>query len=152
MDRKSTINVWYIVAAFFMISLVQTFYQASKQFTTIPYSRFQELLDQDKIDKIFVAQNSIEGMLKEPEKDGLKQFVTTRVDPDFAEKLDKHKVIYFGQVPSTFLTDVLSWIVPTLLFFAVWIFVVRGFAQKQGFGGLMSIGKSRAKIYVEKDT
>jgi cell division protease FtsH len=56
-------------------------------------------------------------------------------------------------VPSTFLADILSWVLPTLLFFGVWIFVIRRFAQKQGFGGgLMSIGKSRAKIYVERDT
>lgn len=152
MDRKAKINIWYIVGAFLVMSLVQSLYQASKEFTTIPYSRFQELLDQDKIDKIFVAQNSIQGMLKEPDKDGLKQFVTTRVDPDLAEKLDKHKVIYFGRAPSTWLSDILSWVLPTLLFFGLWMFVIRGFAQRQGFGGLMSIGKSRAKVYVEKDT
>ena len=152
MDRKAKINVWYIVAVFIGMALLQTFYQGSKQVTTIPYSRFQELLDQDKVGKVYVTQNSIEGVLKQPEKDGLKQFITTRVDAGLAAKLDQHKVTYFGQVPSTWLADILSWIVPTLLFFGVWMFVIRGFAQKQGFGGLMSIGKSRAKIYVVKDT
>ena len=38
------------------------------------------------------------------------------------------------------------------MFFAIWAFFFRNFAQKQGLGGMMSIGKSRAKIYVEKET
>jgi cell division protease FtsH len=38
------------------------------------------------------------------------------------------------------------------LFYLVWIFLFRRIAERQGFGGLMSIGKSRAKVYVEKDT
>ena len=103
-----------------------------------------------KIDKVWVEQNSIEGSLKEKEKDGLKQFVTTRVSPDLAAELDKHHVTFYGEVPSTLLSDILSWVLPTLLFFGVWMFVIRRFGQ--GASGLMAIGKSRAKIYVETDT
>ena len=152
MDRKTQINVWYFVAAFIGFSLLQGFYQSSKQYTTIPYSQFETLLDQDKIDKLWIEQNTIQGTLKKPEKDGLTQFVTTRVTPDLAARLDQHHVTYFGEVPSTWLPDLLSWILPTLLFFGVWMFVVRRFGQQGMGGGLMSIGKSRAKIYVEKDT
>jgi hypothetical protein len=46
----------------------------------------------------------------------------------------------------------LSWIVPALMFYLVWVFLGRRLADRQGFGGLMSIGKSRACVYVEKDT
>jgi cell division protease FtsH len=152
MDRKTKINVWYIVAALFAFTLVQSFYQASKQYTTIPYSQFQTLLDQDKIDRVWVEQNTIEGTLKKPEKDGLKQFVTTRVNPDLAAILDKHHVTYSGEIPSTWLTDILSWVLPTALFFGLWMFVIRRYGQQGLGGGLMAIGKSRAKIYVESDT
>jgi cell division protease FtsH len=150
MDRKTKLNIWYIVAALVGFMLVQGFYQQSKQYTTIPYSQFQMLLDQDKIDKVWIEQNTIRGTLKEPEKDGLKQFVTTRVSPDLATVLDKHHVTYSGEIPSTWLTDILSLVLPTLLFFGVWMFVIRRFGQ--GASGLMAIGKSRAKIYVERDT
>jgi cell division protease FtsH len=149
-NRKTQINIWYVVAALIGFSLLQSFYQQSKQYTTIPYSQFQTLLDQGKIDQVWIEQNTIEGTLKAPEKDGLKQFVTTRVTPDLAAELDKRNVTYSGEIPSTWLADILSWVLPTLLFFGVWMFVIRRFGQ--GAGGLMSIGKSRAKIYVEKDT
>jgi cell division protease FtsH len=149
MDRKTKINIWYIVAALAMFALVQSFYQSSKQYTAIPYSRFQTLLDQDKLDQVWIAQNTIEGTLKKPEKDGLKQFVTTRVAPDLAGELNKHHVTYTGEIPSTWLADLLSWVLPAVIFFGLWMFVIRRFGQ--GAGGLMAIGKSRAKIYVETD-
>ncbi len=152
MDRKTKINLWYIVAALVGFALVQSYYQASKEYTTIPYSQFQTLLDADKIDKVWIQQNTIEGTLRDPEKDGLKQFVTTRVTPDLATMLDKHHVTYSGEIPSTWLTDILSWVLPTALFFGLWMFVIRRFGQQGLGGGLMSIGKSRAKIYVENDT
>jgi cell division protease FtsH len=150
MDRTAKISVWYILAAVFVLLLMQGFYQQSKQYTTIPYSQFQKLLDADKIDKVWIGQNTIQGTLKQPEKDALKQFTTTRVAPDLAGELDKHNVTYSGEVTNTWLTDILSWVLPALVFFGLWMFVIRRFGQ--GTGGLMAIGKSRAKIYVETDT
>jgi cell division protease FtsH len=149
-DKTTKINIWYIIAAFFAFTLLQRFYQASKQYTVIPYSRFQTLLDDNKIDKVWVARNDIQGVLKAPEKDGLKQFITTRVSPDLVSELNKHHVTYFGEAPSTLIPDLLSWVVPPLLFVGLWMFFIRRMGQ-QG-GGLMSVGKSRAKIYVETDT
>ena len=130
MNPKTRFNIWYFVAAFVAFSLVQGFYQRSKQYTTIPYSQFQTLLDHDKIDQVWIEQNTIEGTLKEPEKDGLKQFVTTRVTPDLATALDKHLVTYSGEIPSTWLTDILSWVLPTALFFGLWMLVIRRFGQQ----------------------
>jgi cell division protease FtsH len=148
--KQPTINIWYVVAAIMGFTLIQSFYQSSKQYTTIAYSEFQTLLDQDKIDQLWIEQNTIQGTLKKPEKDGLKQFVTTRVAPDLAAELDKHHVTYTGEIPSTWLADLLSWVLPAVVFFGLWMFVIRRFGQ--GAGGLMAIGKSRAKIYVETDT
>jgi len=150
MDRKTKFNIWYVVAALLLFSLVQAFYQQAKQYTTIPYSRFQSLLDENKIDKVWIAQNTIDGTLKVPEKDGLKQFVTTRVAPELAAELNKHHVTYTGEIPNTWLADILSWVLPAVIFFGLWMFVMRRFGQ--GAGGLMAIGKSRAKVYVVTDT
>ena len=91
------------------------------------------------------------GSFKEPQ-DGKTQFVTTRVDPAVAQELAKSGVQFTGVAEDTFLRDLMSWVVPILIFFAIWAFVFRRFAEKQGFGGLMSVGRSRAKIYVEKQT
>jgi cell division protease FtsH len=78
------------------------------------------------------------------------RFVTTKVAPDLAAKLDKHHVTLSGEIPSTWLADILSWVIPTALFFGLWLSFIRRFGQ--GASGLMAIGKSRAKVYVEKDS
>src|SRR5690606_5503390 len=75
-----------------------------------------------------------------------------RVEPETAERLEKYGVPYRRVIESTFLRDLLSWVVPVALFFGLWMFVFRRFAERQGMGGFMSVGRSRAKVYVEKDT
>jgi cell division protease FtsH len=55
-------------------------------------------------------------------------------------------------VENTWLTALLSWILPALFFVGIWMFFIRRFAERQGMGGFMSIGRSRAKVYVESDT
>lgn len=151
MERKTQLNVWYIIFALFVIVLFQNWWVASRQVEVIPYSQFEELLKNNEIEEVRIRQDTLEGKLKKP-IDGRERFVTTRVDPQLAERLSKYDVKFTGVVESTFLRDLLSWVVPVLFFFGLWIFLFRRLAEKQGLGGLMSVGKSRAKVYVEKDT
>src|SRR6516162_5875459 len=151
LDKKVHINFWYVIAAVLGMLLIQDLYIETTKLTPIPYSRFQTLLDEDKIDKIAIGQNYISGSLKEPAPDGLKEFVTARVDPDLVQTLNKHGVTYSGVIESHWLRDLLSWILPAIFFVGIWMFAIRRMGQG-GLGGLMQIGKSRARIYVEKET
>ena len=150
-DKKVHIHFWYVIAAILGMLLIQDLYLASTQRTPIPYSQFQTLINEDKIEKIGIGQNYITGELKEAQPDGLKDFITTRVDPDLAQSLDKHHVVYSGIVENNWLRDLLSWILPAIFFVGIWMFAIRHMGQG-GLGGLMTIGKSRAKVYVEKET
>jgi cell division protease FtsH len=78
--------------------------------------------------------------------------VTARVDAALAEKLAAKGVVVTGVPSGGLFQTILSWVVPALMFYLIWVFLGRRLADRQGFGGLMSIGKSRAKVYVEKDT
>src|SRR5580693_3479501 len=131
---------------------IQSLYLQSTKLTPIPYSRFETLLDENKIKEVAITQDRIQGTLKEAEPDGLKDFVTTRVQPpEFADALNKHGVTYSGVVESHWIADLLSWILPAIFFVGIWMFAIRRMGQG-GLGGLMTIGKSRAKVYVEKET
>ena len=130
---------------------VQYAYAISQRVEPMPYSQFQLLLHDKKIAEIGVSDRYIQGKLKSPLPNGRSAFVTTRVDPQFADELQKYGVTYTGEVESKLLQDVLSWIVPVVLFFAIWTFLVRRMGQGMG-GALMAIGKSKAKVYVESDT
>jgi len=150
MKKQTVFHVGYWIAALVGILLLQHFYSAAQRIEAIPYSQFQQLLHDGKVAEIGVSDRYIQGKLKEPLPSGKTEFVTTRVDPEFANELQKYGVTYTGQVESTLLQDLLSWILPVALFFGLWMLVARRMGQ--GVGGLMSIGKSKAKVYVETDT
>ncbi|MCG6860260.1 MAG: ATP-dependent zinc metalloprotease FtsH [Chromatiaceae bacterium] len=152
MDKKTQINVWYLILTGTAILLFQNWWITSREVEVMPYSEFETLLEQGGIAEVSIHQDRLEGKLKTPLKDGRQYFVTTRVDPQLADRLAAHKVTFSGVVESTFLRDLLSWVLPVLFFFGLWMFFIRRMAEKQGFGGLMTVGKSKAKIYVEKDT
>ena len=152
MEKKQQIHFWYVIAAVLLMLFIQSLYLQSTKLTPIPYSRFEALLDANKVNAVAITQNQIQGTLKEAEPDGLKDFVTTRVQPpELAENLTKHGVTYSGVVESHWIADLLSWILPAVFFVGIWMFAIRRMGQG-GLGGLMTIGKSRAKIYVEKET
>src|SRR5262249_13988878 len=104
-----------------------------------------------KVDRVAVSDRYIQGFLKEPLPSGKKEFVTTRVDSEFARELQKSGVTYSGEVESTLVQDLLAWIVPAVVLFGVWTLLARRMSQGLG-GSIMSIGKSKAKVYVESDT
>ncbi len=151
MDKKFHINFWYVIAAVLGMLWIQSLYLETTQRTPIPYSRFQTLLNDNQIAKVDIGPNYITGSLKKEAPDKLKDFVTARVPPDLVQSLDKHGVTYTGVVENHFIRDLLSWILPAIVFVGIWMFAIRRMGQG-GLGGLMQIGKSRAKIYVEKET
>ncbi len=150
MSNQTRFHIGYWIAAMLGLLVLQYFYVTAQKVASIPYSQFEQLLKDGQIAKVGVSDRYIQGTLKEP-LDGKSEFVTTRVDPRFAEELQKYNVTYTGEATSTLLQDLLSWIVPAALFFGVWMFLSRRVTQGLG-GGLMSIGKSKAKVYVESDT
>lgn len=151
MDKKVQFNFWYIVIAILAMLFLRNLYDQYTRIEPIPYSRFQDYLEQGRVAEVAITENRIYGKLSGTGVDGIKEFVTTRVEPELADILDKHNVTYTGIIESTWLRDVLSWILPMALFIGVWLFIIRRMSGGMS-SGLMSVGKSRAKVYVEKET
>src|SRR5215471_21488685 len=78
-ERKQQFATWYIFAAFLGVMLIQFLWLRFSQVETIPYSQFQQLLDENKIVSVTVGSDTIQGTLKEPLKEGRKLFYTVRV-------------------------------------------------------------------------
>ena len=153
MDKKTTINIWYVVAAIFGVLLLQNLFLQTQQVETIPYSQFQRYLEEGRVDNIVVTETQVRGVIKDAQPNEPSAFVAPRVEPDLAEQLKQYGVEFTGGTDNTFLRDILSWVIPILLFFGLWMFLIRRLAERGGMGGgLMQIGKSKAKVYVETDT
>jgi cell division protease FtsH len=153
MEKQTQFNIWYLILATLAVLFLHDVWVQMRTVEPVPYSQFQDLLKDGKVKEISITNNYIQGELNQPLADGRTKFVTTRVEPALAKDLDQYNVKFTGVVESTFLRDILGWVIPAVAFFAIWIFVMRKFAEKQGLGGgFLSIGKSKAKVYVETDT
>lgn len=151
-DKKAQINFWYVLIAVFSILFIQNLYTQYTKVEPIPYSRFQALLEQNKVAEVAITDQQIFGKLKDSSSEKYTEFVTTRVESDLAEMLEKYDVTYTGVVQSTWLRDILSWVIPMAIFIGIWLFIIRRLNKNIMGSGMMSIGKSRAKVYVEKET
>jgi cell division protease FtsH len=144
---------WFFLIAALAVIFVRDLWLQYRTVEPLPYSEFVRQLEAGNVEDITIAQHLIQGTLKQPLVDGRKRFVTTRVDPALARELQPYGVKFTGVTESTLLRDVLSWVVPALVFVGIWFFVIQRLQGKGGLGGgLLSIGKSRAKVYMESDT
>jgi cell division protease FtsH len=152
MERGTQFNIGYLLFALLAMFILQQWWQQAQTIEVVPYSEFEQLLADEKISEVLVSDSRITGKLKAPEG-AKKTVVANLVPPEVADRLSKYGVQYTRVQESTFLRDVLSWVLPALVFFGVWFLLVRRMAGQQGLGGgFMAIGKSRAKVYVEKKT
>ncbi len=153
MEKKTQFSLWYFVFAVFAIFTLHDLWVQVRTVEPLPYSEFQRLLKAGEVTEISIADNTIQGSLKQPLQDGRQKFVTTRVDASLAKDLAQYDVKFTGVVENTFLKDLLGWVLPAVIFVGIWIFAMKKFAGKQGLGGgFMNLGKSKAKVYVEANT
>ena len=152
MDKKMHFNVGYAIAAFIAITLFQSWWAGHQTTETIPFSQFEQYLKEGKIAAVNVRENYLDGQLVNPMPDGRKLYSTVMVAPDVADMLEKYNVKITGVVENHLVGNILSWVLPAAIFVGIWMFAIRRFGGQGGMGGLMSIGKSKAKIFVEQNT
>ncbi|HJR31552.1 MAG TPA: ATP-dependent zinc metalloprotease FtsH, partial [Pseudomonas sp.] len=151
MKKNEQWNLSYFAIAFIILSLVQMFYFERQAVEPLPYSQFLQLLNEQKVSDLQIDKDRISGKLQEP-IGGRERFSTVRVDPALATELSQSGVGFTGVNQNTFMSGLLGWLLPFMLIMVFWHFLFRGLAEKQGLGGLMNVGKSRARIFVERDT
>ena len=125
MKEQAQFHMGYWLLAILAFMGIQYLLAMQQQVATIPYSEFEEHLKAGRIEAIAVTDSRIEGTLKSPLAGGQRQFVTNRVEPQLAEHLAQYPVQFAGKVESTFLRDLLSWVLPVVLFVVIWIFLMR---------------------------
>jgi cell division protease FtsH len=147
-----TFQLWWLWVALLAICVFGLFAGGGQtRYQPIPYSQFQTLLDQNKVKQVVVEGHTIRGQLTEPVP-GKKtpDFTTTAVPQTLATQLAQHHVRFTGETSGSGWGVLLSWIIPPLIFVGIWIFFMRRMGGGGGLGsGLMSIGRSKAKLAAE---
>jgi cell division protease FtsH len=164
--KQQKFSIGYLVATVLALILIQSLLFAPHA-ETLSYSEFKTLVKKGKVSDLILdkqaitgtlATSGLEGLLPKEKLEELKRrggdvhrFTTARVDdPGLVAELEAANVKFTGRVENTWLSTLLSWVLPTLLFMGVWLFVMRRMSGAQG--GLLAIGKSKAKVYVQHST
>src|SRR5690606_24411232 len=131
-------KLWQVLAILLGFLFVQSLLIEGQGVREIPYSQFEQLLDEGRLQDLEVGEERIRGRIVPP-LEGDERFTTRGVE--------------FRAAPGpSILASVFSWLLPILVFFGIWLLLFRGILQRQGgVGGLMSIGRSKAKVYMETD-
>jgi len=148
LEKHHKFSLWYVLIGFWVVLIIQSMIAQLFIVKTIPYSQFLNLLKEGKVTEIAIGENQIQGKMRDA-SGKLEDFKTVRVDPELSRMLDQYKVTFKGQVESTFLRDLISWVLPSFLLVGVWYFFMNRMSGQQP--GFLSLGKSKARIYMENE-
>ena len=139
--------MWLAGAVLLLMVAASVFSAVLRQGETIQYSQFKQLLNENRVDDLIITTDSIRGSYQKPDKT-LGTFTTVRVDDaKLVEQLEAKGVRYEASMSNQWITEILSWVIPLLLIVGLWLFFFRRIGGTDG--GLMSFGRSRAKIFSE---
>jgi len=151
MEKHHKFSLWYVLLGVWAVLIAQQYITSMLAVRVVPYSEFLKLLRENRVTEVAITANKIQGKVS-TDIDGLtrgESFMTLRVDPEISTLLEQYKVEFKGEIESTFLRDLFSWIAPMLVFVGIWYFLIRRMAGQQP--GFMSLGKNKAKIYMENE-
>ena len=163
--KQQQFSLWYFLATILLVMAMQDFLFGPHA-ENLAYNEFKALLKAGKLDDVVLTERVIMGTLKADGLEGLlpvekidklrrtsegrHQFVTVRLnDPSLIAELEAGGVRFTGIIESRWFATLLSWIIPALVFFALWGLIMKRMGTA---GGVLEIGKSRAKVYMEKQT
>jgi cell division protease FtsH len=142
----------FLPTALIVANLVLTLTSAP-QLSRVPYSFFIEQVQDGEVARVSVGQDLIRYQLKEGSEQAEQTFATTPIFDLELPNLLESKGVEFAATPppaNRWFTTLLSWIVPPILFVAIFQF----FSRRAGAGGpqgALSVTKNKAKVYVEGD-
>lgn len=150
MEQKTKFSIWYVVFAMWGVLIVHNYLSSQFAPQIVPYSEFLKAMREGRVPEAVVSEGRITGRMQVREEGQVSEinFTTHRVDADISDELSKHNVKFRGQPESTLLRDILSWLLPILIFFGLWFLLMRRFSPG---AGMMSFGGNKAKVYAEKE-
>lgn len=148
-------NIVLLVSSLFLLAnlfLPQLFGPPIQQ---VPYSLFIHQVQEHQVARVSVGQNEIRYQLRGEDDQASQVLRTTPIFDLELPKLLESEGVEFAATPppkNGWFTSLLSWVVPPLIFVAIWQFFIARGGGGGGPQGVLSIGKSKAKVYVEGES
>jgi cell division protease FtsH len=144
-------NIFLIAGALFLAANFILPTILGPQIPGVPYSLFVHQVQEGEVQRVQVGQNQIQFQLKTADDQAGQVFSTTPIFDLGLPNLLEEKGVEFAAAPppkNGWIGNILGWVIPPLIFVGIWQFFIRR-GGGGGAQGMLSIGKSKAKVYVE---
>lgn len=146
-------NILLLISGLFLLANLFLPGLLGAQVPRVPYSLFIHQVQDQEVDRVSVGQNEIRYQLKAKEDDpqsGQVLATTPIFDLELPKLLEANGVEFAAAPPpkNRWFTSLLGWVIPPLIFVAIWQFFIN---RSGGPQGALSIGRSKAKVYVENE-
>ena len=149
MPGRSFSPLWFAAGLLLLMVLANVVRAVVGQGEELQYSQFKSLLGEGRVSEVVISAGPIDGTYQNAAKAMVPFYTVPVEDPKLLELLESKNVQYKAKVDSRWLTELLSWVLPVLLIVGLWLFFFRRMSGAEG--GIMSFGRSRAKIFSEDD-
>ena len=140
--------MWYVLAFLMVMALAQAWFLAPAG-RQISYSEFKSAVRGGQVAEVVVGEQTVRGTYNR-DVNGSRAFSAARIeDPKLLEELDAAGVQYTGEFVSRWLPEVIGWVLPIVLLFALWSFFFRRMGGAEG--GVMSFARSKHRVFAEDD-
>ncbi len=147
--------IWFYGVLLIFILILNSIFipnMEKKKAEEVGYSTFIEMLEDKKVKDVTIDDKKIK--FTSNKKDDNKSYITGVVnDPELVKELEKSGANYKQEIPSEntpILYFILTWVLPFFFFWMIGRFLLKSMGKKMGgSGGMMSFGKSNAKLYVK---
>ncbi|MEK6655840.1 MAG: ATP-dependent zinc metalloprotease FtsH [Nitrospirota bacterium] len=148
-EQKQIPFVWIAFSLLLALLIINFYIFSAAPSEHISYSEFKKMVEEKKFEEVIIEPNLVRGVIKE--KDKTKEVKAVKVDdPELIKLLEKNNIKFSGKEADTWLRDLLlAWVIPIIILILVWRFL---FGRLGAGTGMMAVGKSKAKIYIETDT
>ena len=153
--RNGQNMLWFVIATVVVLLLVTMITNGIGSLTNqeITYSEFQKMVKNNQVKSVVITNSEIQIQPVEDKKSlyQVTYYTVNLKDDRMYEMLDQYNVDYTGknQTTSAWIYQILSFVIPIAI---VWILLGAAMKRMGGGGGVMGVGKSNAKMYVEKST
>jgi cell division protease FtsH len=151
--NQRRITIAWVIAGLVLLLVFQTTLVPGPR--TIPFSRFLELVDEGRVERVDISETAVSGTFR---SDGNDVRFTTTIAPNFTangliQRLEKQGVEFSGSQPSPWAGLLFGWVIPFGLIAVLYYFLFYRRVRQQlgGQGGPLSLGKNKAKLYDRTD-
>jgi cell division protease FtsH len=149
-QRPPTSAMWYVLGFLLLLALGQAFFFTAQTGQTVSYSEFKSMVRDGRVQEVSISEDRVRGTLRGAPEGRPRTFSAVRVeDPKLLEDLERHGVVFTGEISSRWMGEVLGWMIPVMLIIGLWLFFFRRMSGAEG--GVMSFARSRAKVFADDD-